>query len=74
VVWTSGFLTAAAVGYLRIAADKHYFSDVMLGAIVGTALGAGLPLLFHRPESEPGPTSSARAPLSPASFSFSGTW
>lgn len=75
VVWTSGLVSAAAVGYLRIAADKHYFSDVMLGAIVGTVLGAGLPLLFHRPEAEPGaPTTTARAPLAPAQVQFSGTW
>lgn len=74
VVWSTGLISAAAVAYLRIAADKHYFSDVMLGAVVGTVLGAGLPLLFHRPETGPGPTSSARAPLTPGSISFSGTW
>jgi membrane-associated phospholipid phosphatase len=43
-----GLLSAASVGYLRIAADKHYFSDVMVGAVVGSAVGALVPLIFHR--------------------------
>jgi len=30
-------------GYLRIAADKHYFSDVAIGAAVGTAIGFIIP-------------------------------
>ena len=49
VLWASGLAQAAAVAYLRIGADKHYFSDVMLGALVGSAIGIGLPMLFHRP-------------------------
>ena len=37
-----------ATGYLRIASDRHYFTDVMAGAVVGTAVGVGVPFLFHR--------------------------
>lgn len=29
-------------GYLRIAADKHYFSDVIIGAIIGTGIAYGV--------------------------------
>lgn len=29
-------------GYLRIAADKHYFSDVLTGAIIGTGIAYGV--------------------------------
>jgi membrane-associated phospholipid phosphatase len=47
VVWAAGLSMAASVGYLRIAADKHYFSDVMTGAVVGSLVGIGVPLLFH---------------------------
>jgi len=39
-IWAGGLTLAALTGYLRIAADKHYFSDVLIGAAVGT--GAGL--------------------------------
>jgi hypothetical protein len=39
---------AAATGYLRIAADSHYFSDVLVGAAVGTAVGLLVPHLLHK--------------------------
>ena len=29
-------------GYLRIAADKHYFSDVLTGALIGTGIAYGV--------------------------------
>lgn len=47
VVWGAGMTMAVSVGYLRIAADKHYFSDVMTGAVVGSIIGVGVPLVFH---------------------------
>lgn len=40
---------AASVGYLRIAADRHYLSDVMVGAVLGSLIGTLVPLLFHGP-------------------------
>ncbi|MFO0738629.1 MAG: phosphatase PAP2 family protein [Labilithrix sp.] len=42
---------AFSVGYLRIAADRHYLSDVMVGAVLGGLIGAAVPLLFHGPSS-----------------------
>ncbi len=48
-VWLAGLSLAASTGWLRMAADKHYFSDVMTGAVVGSALGWALPWAFHRP-------------------------
>lgn len=39
-IWAGGLTLAGLTGYLRIAADKHYFSDVLVGAAVGA--GAGL--------------------------------
>lgn len=47
VVWIAGGLLAATTGYLRMAADVHYFTDVLAGAAIGTGVGAGVPLLFH---------------------------
>jgi membrane-associated phospholipid phosphatase len=76
VLWGTGLVAATSVGYLRIAADKHYFSDVMTGAVVGSVVGIGLPLLFHTRETEM-PGSSAAALSSPAvrpSISISGAF
>lgn len=38
-IWTVGLALAATTGYLRIGADRHYFSDVLVGAALGTAAG-----------------------------------
>ena len=40
--------TAATVGVLRTVADKHYATDVLTGAAVGTLFGFGVPLLYYR--------------------------
>jgi membrane-associated phospholipid phosphatase len=49
--WVLGVGLAAAsfTGYLRMAADKHYLSDVIVGAAVGSLIGWAVPYLFHRP-------------------------
>ena len=39
IVWISTLGLASGTGYFRIAADKHYFSDVFVGAIVGSLIG-----------------------------------
>jgi len=44
-IWATGLTLAATTGYLRIAADKHYLSDVLVGAAVGTGVGLAVPLL-----------------------------
>jgi membrane-associated phospholipid phosphatase len=47
LVWAGGLTFAAATGYLRIAADKHYASDVFVGALVGSAAGIAIPIWLH---------------------------
>jgi membrane-associated phospholipid phosphatase len=42
-IWGVGLPLAAATGYLRIAADKHYLIDVSTGALLGSAAGLLLP-------------------------------
>ena len=39
-IWISALGLASATGYLRMAADKHYFSDVLTGAAVGSLVGS----------------------------------
>jgi membrane-associated phospholipid phosphatase len=41
------FAFATTTAGLRIAGDKHYFTDVLTGATVGTLVGFGLPWLLH---------------------------
>ena len=38
----------ATTGYLRIAANQHYFTDVLTGAVVGTGVGLAVPYTLHR--------------------------
>lgn len=42
-----GLAGAAATGWLRIAADRHWASDVLAGAAAGSAVGYGLPVWLH---------------------------
>ncbi len=49
-IWGAGLAVAATTGYLRLAADKHYMTDVIAGAAIGSAVGFALPYLFHRPK------------------------
>lgn len=44
-VWfaAAGFTGAAATGWLRIAADQHWTTDVLAAAAAGTAIGLALP-------------------------------
>lgn len=42
---TGTFTLAAATGVLRLMSGNHFLSDVLLGALVGSAIGVGVPLL-----------------------------
>jgi len=50
----SGYAVAATTATFRMAADVHYASDVMTGALVGTLFGFGIPLLHYqtRPDTD----------------------
>jgi membrane-associated phospholipid phosphatase len=60
-VYGVGFTAAAATGYFRMAADKHWLTDVLTGAVTGTAIGLAVPWL-HRRQDGPPPVSVAAAP------------
>ncbi|MBS2029851.1 MAG: phosphatase PAP2 family protein [Deltaproteobacteria bacterium] len=55
-VWAGGLTVATGTALLRIGADKHYATDVITGAIVGTAFGIGVPRIFHQVETQPSKT------------------
>lgn len=72
LAWIPGATLAAFTGYLRVAADKHYFTDVLAGAVVGTAMGILVPMLFHsRADGAPVQSPSAAAvPPGTRAFTF----
>ncbi len=49
-IWGTGMAVAVTTGYLRVAADRHYLTDVIAGAAIGSAFGFAIPYLFHRPK------------------------
>jgi membrane-associated phospholipid phosphatase len=51
--WISGGLLAATTAYLRIAADKHWLTDVLVGALIGAGIGFAVPFVFHSAETSP---------------------
>ena len=72
LVWSAGLPIALTSGYLRIAGDRHYFTDVLVGAIAGASVGLLVPYVFHRPEggAEATPGSTGQASV----LAFSGVW
>ena len=47
-IWATGLALAATTGYLRIAAEQHYLTDVLAGVGAGVGIGLAVPYL-HRP-------------------------
>lgn len=73
LIWGSGMSFAFVSGYLRIAADRHYFSDVLVGAVLGVGIGMAVPLLLH---GRADGASSTATPLSsaPPALGYGGVW
>jgi membrane-associated phospholipid phosphatase len=59
-IWISGLTLASVTGVLRMKADRHYFTDVVVGAAAGSLAGWFLPKLH-----EPGRDSRPASGLSP---------
>jgi len=51
LVWTSSLLVASTVGYLRYVSGSHFPTDIITGAIIGSAIGYLIPLI-HKKENE----------------------
>jgi membrane-associated phospholipid phosphatase len=71
-VWGVGMTLATATGYLRIAGDKHYLSDVLVGAATGLAAGIAIPRLMHPREKTGGTATAVR--LTPYPLGVSGAF
>ena len=65
-----GFTLAAGVGYLRIAADQHYLTDILVGAALGGLMGWAIPRVFHSPSPAPSTGTALRAPAFAMTFAF----
>jgi membrane-associated phospholipid phosphatase len=46
--WAGGLLLAGATANLRVRGGKHFYSDVAVGAALGTAAGLVVPMLHQR--------------------------
>jgi membrane-associated phospholipid phosphatase len=55
-LWTIGYALAATTAYLRIAADKHYFTDVITGTAVGIGAGLAVPIVEEHAQLVPNGT------------------
>jgi membrane-associated phospholipid phosphatase len=53
LAWSVGEAMAATTAYLRIAADKHWLTDVVVGAVVGAGIGFAVPYVFHSAVDDP---------------------
>ncbi len=47
-VWVLGYGLATTTGVMRVTAGKHFWSDVVVGAIAGSAIGLAIPALHLR--------------------------
>ncbi len=73
----AAILTASIVGVLRVVADRHYATDVLVGAVLGLATGLLLPYLLHYGWDPSDDLAGAPAPLAgsaPARLSFGGSF
>lgn len=68
-----GLAGATAVGWMRIAADRHWTTDVLAGAAIGALVGFGLPVWLHGRSGASGAGSGGQRPQS-LPFTFSGAF
>ena len=73
LLWAVGLPIALGAPYLRMAADRHYFTDVLVGAVLGGTIGWFLPILLHPRDGLASPTGQQpqglRLSVGPTAFS-----
>jgi membrane-associated phospholipid phosphatase len=50
-IWGGSLLMASVVGYMRYAAGEHFPTDILVGAVAGSAIGYAIPWM-HRSNNE----------------------
>jgi membrane-associated phospholipid phosphatase len=73
-IWTGGVALASTTAYLCMAGDRHWLSDIGLGAALGTAVGIAIPRLAHRHLSGGGGSVDVRASAAPGIVLLSGSF
>lgn len=68
-----GAAFATTAGVLRISADMHWATDVIVGAVAGTAVGVSIPLALHRRRATMN-TAAFQMIVLPRSVTISGTF
>jgi membrane-associated phospholipid phosphatase len=64
-VWLGTHLLAAATGVCRVQAGKHFWTDVLIGAAMGSAIGLIVPVLHERREDSSPPAALGSVSLAP---------
>jgi membrane-associated phospholipid phosphatase len=77
---SSTIALAAATSSLRVFGDRHYLSDILVGAMIGFGVGYGVPTLLHYGTAATNESAQASQPLqlgplaTPLGPTFSGTF
>ena len=69
-VWAGSLLAASSVGYFRYSAGKHYPTDILVGAAVGSALGYLIPYFHKIKETKDNVTFTVSFPIIAISYQF----
>jgi len=75
--WVITGVVGAMVGFERVAAGRHFYTDVATGALVGTGIGILVPWLHHEQRQQATSTSSlsaSRLTASPAKGALAMLW
>jgi membrane-associated phospholipid phosphatase len=72
--WAVGLPMATGVALLRMAAEQHYLTDVMVGALIGSASGVAVPLLLHGRRSPVPSSTTLQLSPAPGRVALSGTF
>ncbi|MEZ4400318.1 MAG: phosphatase PAP2 family protein [Kofleriaceae bacterium] len=74
LVWGTTVPVALATGYLRIAAERHWSSDVLTGWVVGAGFGVAIPYLLHTERGEAAPMPVVSRSGGVTSVGLAGAW
>jgi membrane-associated phospholipid phosphatase len=74
VVWIPGVVLASFTSYLRLGCDRHYFTDVLAGVVIGTGVGIAVPRLLHGDDDDDATGGAAPALRARPVISFRWAW